>query len=86
MADLIFKFQPRWKEELVVTGPGGQFILDLAMGILTACLPTEEVWHHKAPVWAQDYWPQLHCQLKSWCAQNNAELSIDHRSGVYPVP
>ncbi len=39
-----FKFQPRWKEELVVTGDGGQFILELPMGVLSAYLPTESAW------------------------------------------
>lgn len=39
MARTAFRFAPRWKEELVVTGPGGAFILDLPMGVLTAVLP-----------------------------------------------
>ena len=44
-----FTFQARWKEELVCTGPGGSFILELPMGVLSAYLPTEESWKEKTP-------------------------------------
>lgn len=81
----MFRFLPRWKEELVVTGPGGQFILDLPMGIFSACLPTEATWRHRAPPWAHDLWPQLHDELKDWCRQNNAKFIIDEKAGVYGV-
>lgn len=81
----MFQFQPRWKEELVVTGPGGAFILDLPMGVLTACLPIEEVWREGAPAWARGLWPTLRSELEQWCRANKAELEIDARAGVYPV-
>jgi hypothetical protein len=47
--------QPRWEEELVVTGTGGSFILELPMGILSAYLPAEHVWKKKAPEWAKTF-------------------------------
>jgi hypothetical protein len=50
----MFQFKPRWKEELVVSGPGGSFVLELPMGVLSAYLPTEETWRSKAPAWAAD--------------------------------
>ena len=36
--DKLFRFHPRWKEELVCTGPGGSFILELPMGELCAMI------------------------------------------------
>jgi len=38
-----FQFEPRWKEELVVKGSGGSFVLELPMGVYSAYLPTQEV-------------------------------------------
>ena len=81
----VFQFQPRWKEELVVTGPGGAFILDLPMGVLTACLPTEAAWRERAPPWARDLWSELKAELEQWCRANKAGLEVDANAGVYPV-
>lgn len=79
-----FRFTPRWKEELIVTGPGGAFILELPMGVLTACLPTEEAWPRKAPTWAHDLWPTLKVELEAWCAANRAALEISPTANVWP--
>lgn len=79
-----FEFKPRWKEELVVTGPGGDFILELPMGILSAYLPTEDVWQQKAPAWARHLWPILRAELEAWCDANNALFHIDETASVYP--
>ena len=78
-----FKFQPRWKEELIVTGPGGSFILELPMGKLSAFLPTEVVWEEKAPLWAKSLYPELKQELEVWCKENNADFIIDVTAGVY---
>ena len=78
-----FKFQPRWKEELVCTGPGGSFILELPMGVLTALLPTEEEWKMRGPEWARELWPVLQAELETWCKANKAQLFIDQSAGVY---
>ena len=78
-----FSFRAKWKEELVCTGPGGSFVLELPMGILTAYLPTEEAFKNKAPSWALSLWPQLKADLTQWCAANKAELVIDPTAGVY---
>ena len=78
-----FKFQPRWKEELVVSGPGGSFILELPMGVLSACLPTENIWVGKAPVWAKGLWPVIKEELEVWCKENNAKFIIDKSAKVY---
>ena len=78
-----FTFQARWKEELVCTGPGGTFVLELPMGILSAYLPTEEVWKQKAPIWARDLWPTLRSELEQWCAANKAQFVIDSTAGVF---
>lgn len=78
-----FKFQPKWKEELVCTGPGGSFVLELPMGVLTAYLPTEAVWQSKAPRWAKGLWPVLRDELEQWCQQNKAGFVIDATAEVY---
>lgn len=76
MASRTFRFTARWKEELVVVGPGGSFILELPMGVLTARLPTNDVWHTVAPGWAVDLWAVLRTELVQWCAANGAGLEI----------
>ncbi len=78
-----FIFQPRWKEELVVTGSGGSFILELPMGILSAYLPTEEVWLQKSPSWAKEMYPDLKSELETWCKENKAKFIVDATAGVY---
>lgn len=84
MASRTFRFTARWKEELVVVGPGGSFILELPMGALIACLPTEQVWRTVAPNWAIDLWPVLKEELEKWCAANGADLQIDPSAKVSP--
>ena len=79
----IFRFQPRWKEELVVSGPGGSFVLELPMGALSAYLPTEATWPGKAPAWAVDLWPVLRSDLEEWCRANKANLIIDETANVW---
>ena len=69
----------------MVTGPGGSFILDLPMGIFTACLPTQDRWRDTAPPWAAELWGVLKSELEDWCRFNNAELTIEATAGVYPA-
>ena len=80
-----FQFHPRWKEELVVTGPGGSFILELPMGIYSAWLPTHQVWLDTAPEWAKDLWPILKEELEDWCRRNKAKIHIDEKAWVGPM-
>jgi hypothetical protein len=79
----MFTFQPKWKEELVCTGPGGSFTLELPMGVLSAYLPTEVEWQCKGPGWAKDLWPTLRSELEAWCKANHAEFIIDASAHVY---
>ena len=72
-----FEFKPRWKEELVVSSNNGSFVLDLPMGVLSAYLPTQDIWYEIAPMWAKDSWPELRRELEAWCKENNAKLIID---------
>lgn len=80
-----FSFSPRWKEELVVTGPGEAFVLELPMGALSAYLPTEAAWRGRAPPWAVDLWPILRDELEQWCRNNNAGVFLDETARVYPA-
>ncbi|WP_300066653.1 hypothetical protein [uncultured Ruegeria sp.] len=72
-----FQFKPRWKEELLVIGPGGSFVLDLPMGVLSAYLPTEENWQKNGPAWARELWPTLRNELEDWCKKNKAQFHLD---------
>lgn len=81
----MFTFSPRWKEELVVSGPGGSFVLELPMGILSAYLPTEATWRSKAPAWAADLWPVLKVELEHWCRANDAGFHIEETASVWRV-
>ena len=78
-----FTFQSRWKEELVCHGPGGSFVLELPMGILSAYLPTEEAWQRKGPAWSRHLWPTLRQELEAWCEAHGARLFIDEEADVY---
>jgi hypothetical protein len=82
MTESIFQFAPRWKEELEVTGPGGAFVLELPMGILSANLPSAVTWAETAPDWARDLWPVLHDELMQWCVDHDADLYFSHSHGV----
>lgn len=82
-AEKLFTFQPRWKEELVVTGQGGSLVLELPMGILSVYFPTEERWAVMAPVWARGHWARLRTELLAWCADNNAQFHEDRSAWVY---
>ncbi len=79
----VFEFRARWKEELVCTGPGGTFVLELPMGILTVYLPTEDAFKRAAPSWTEHLWPELRIELAQWCVTNKAQLIIDPTAGVY---
>lgn len=81
----MFDFASRWKEELVVTGPGGAFILELPMGRLAAYLPTEEAWSAVAPEWAVALWPILKAELEAWCGTHRADFVIDPSATVSPL-
>jgi hypothetical protein len=80
--DWFFKFEPKWKEELVCTAPQGSLILELPMGELTALLPTENVWKEKAPSWARELWPVLKKELEEWCVIHKARFLIDPTANV----
>lgn len=79
----VFRFEPRWKEELVCTAPGGTLVLELPMGVLTAYLPTEEEWRKRAPEWARELWRELKSELEAWCEANGAQFMVDPTAMVY---
>ena len=78
----MFSLSPRWKEEMVVSGPEGSFILAFWMGIPTVCLPPEECWCKVAPAWATDHWHELKSDLEDWCRSNGVRLEIDPKATV----
>lgn len=70
---------------MVVYGPGGSFILELPMGVLTALLPPEEEWERRAPEWACALWPVLKRELEDWCRENDAQFHIQPSAGIFPL-
>ena len=67
----------------MITANEGSFCIDLAMGVLTAFLPTEQDWPEKAPKWAHGLYPILKEELEAWCGANNARLVIDDSGVVF---
>ncbi|MAP94908.1 MAG: hypothetical protein CMK07_08155 [Ponticaulis sp.] len=78
-----FQFEAKWKEELVVTGPGGCFCLVFSMGCPTVYLPDEHQWTIKGPAWAKDLYSVLKRELQTWCNAHDVELVIDEKSVVF---
>lgn len=78
-----FGFHPEWKERMIVTGPGGSFVLDFPMGVPTIVLPSEARWAEVGPRWARGQWQELRDQLAAWCRANDVLLEIDPHAGVY---
>ncbi|MCW0410693.1 hypothetical protein NG831_00295 [Xanthomonas sacchari] len=78
-----FQFQPRWKEELVCTGPGGEFVLDFPMGVPTVYVPTEHAWAQSAPAWARDLWPVFKAELEAWCDERDVQFFLDGSAKCY---
>lgn len=77
-----FTFQPRWKEQLIVTQQAGSFILDMPMGELSVYLPPEGRWKDLAPAWAQDDWLDLKDTLAAWCLDNKVSFCVDRGATV----
>lgn len=82
MAHLQFKFEPRWKEELVGSCSEGTFVLEMTMGELNVFLPTETVWQEKAPSWAKSHWHTVRAQLEQWCSQQKIPLIVEDHAWV----
>jgi hypothetical protein len=81
-----FRFQQRWKEELVCSCSEGRFGLEITMGgARKVYLPTEVSWPRRGPDWAKDQWESLHAQLIAWCEENGATLYLEEKASVYPV-
>ena len=85
MSDPVFRFAPRWKEELVVTGPGGAFLLEMPMGDPCVLLPTEDAFGATAPDWARGLWPALHEALTDWCQATGTPLALDADAPATPL-
>jgi hypothetical protein len=81
----MFTFQPRWKEELVVTGAGGALVLEMPMGVLSIYLPTEATWRQKAPTWAAGLWPVLRAELEDWCRKEKIQFFVEESASVCVV-
>lgn len=82
MAGAVLTFAPRWKEELVCTMDGRQFVIEFSMGSPHVYLPGKGTWEQAAPDWARDQWERVHRDLSIWCRGQGAPLSVDDRAWV----
>jgi hypothetical protein len=76
------EFQPRWKEELVCSMDGRQFVLEMPMGVLTVYLPSESKWDADAPEWASHQWERVRDDLVAWCAEQSIPVIIEDSAWV----
>lgn len=83
MSEPIYKFQPRWKEELTCRLEDKEFVLEFPMGVPTVYFPTEDKWSEVSPQWALGHWSVLLSQLRLWCSANDVKFVVDATSNVY---
>ena len=79
----MFRFAPRWKEELVVSADEGSFVLPYWMGTPTVELPSRDRWPEVAPDWTRGHWDTLHRALELWCRGNGVALEISPQGIVW---
>lgn len=75
-------FHPRWKEELVGTMDGRQFVTEITMGSLHVYFPTKLRWEAAAPDWAKGQWERVKADLEEWCASENIPLNFEDNAWV----
>lgn len=75
-------FHPRWKEELVGTMEGQQFVVEMTMGKYVAYFPTQERWEACAPEWAKGQWQRVRDDLSAWCETEKIPLRIESNAWV----
>lgn len=80
-----FRFEVRWKEQLVVHHAGGEFVLEFPMGRPTVCLPTHTRWQEIAPPELRSHWLELHEQLQEYCVLNGFGLELGDNYKIYPA-
>lgn len=71
-----FKFEPRWKEELLVTGEGGRFVLEMPMGVSSVYFPSESIWQDLSPDWAKSQYNDIETELSRWCSDHAIDLYV----------
>jgi hypothetical protein len=77
-----YRFQAKWKEELVCSTNGKQFVLEFPMGTPTVYLPTKSRWSAISPAWASNHWDDLYDQLSTWCEANDVQLTVSETARV----
>lgn len=84
MPDVTFRFQPRWREELVCSCELGAVVIEMTMGGVKGhvYLPSESIWQRQAPEWARPLWPELHAQLTAWCGSERMPLDVEDNAWV----
>ena len=80
-----FRFEPRWKEELVCSCSLGSFLLEMPMGVVSVCLPSETTWLRSSPDWAKPHWEAFRTQLREWCSLQGIPLCVSETADVWQV-
>jgi len=76
------QFHPRWREELVGTLDGHQFIVEMTMGSYVVYFPAEAKWEAAAPEWARGQWTRVQADVAAWCEREKIPLKIEDRAWV----
>ncbi len=76
------QFEPKWKDELVCTMDGRQFVVEMTMGFLKVFFPTQPKWEASAPAWARQQWERVRADLAAWCEQQKMPLVIEDHAWV----
>jgi hypothetical protein len=69
-------FAPRWREELVVTGPLGTLVFEFTMGSKHVYFPDEARWCASVPTWAREHWQEYLAACRAWCERERVPLSV----------
>jgi hypothetical protein len=82
MEGAVWRFAPRWKEELVCTSSSGELVLEMMIIEPHVYFPLDEAWARQAPGWAKERRGELLAALREWCAAEDIPLTVDERAWV----
>jgi len=75
-------FHIRWREELVCTMDGQQFVVEITMGELHVYFPTQKTWESSAPDWAKPQWERVRNDLIAWCEREKIPVDFEDNAWV----
>ncbi len=76
------QFRPEYKELLICTMDGREFVLEFTWGTYQVFFPTKSTWEASAPDWAQHQWERVRDDLTAWCHEQKFPLEIEDHAYV----